>query len=228
MKIVSRILLFGALTLVLLTAACAGQGTPTVVGTVPNNETSYPPPGETQVTETEAATASPDATATADVTETATTDTTQTPGVPVTGVDVILVECQFCIDGMTQTLLVIPETATFEVVADTAAVSTPGPDTGCTTVDTFNGRQIVMCRAEENTSLNLNICTNANNCTQVLVEFQDCPDQLVATHTPGFGPGTPGPTITVTPTAGATDTPGVVVTDTPGVLPTNSPNAGGG
>ena len=168
-----------------------------------------------------------DMTQTPEVTVTAATDTTQTPVVPVTGADVILLECQFCIEGMAQAMLVLPDTATFETVADTASLSTPGPDTGCNTVDTFNGRQIVICRAEENTSLNLNICTDGNNCTQLLVELQDCQDQPAATDTPGFGPGTPGPTITVTPGAGATDTPGVGATDTPEVLPTNSPNAGG-
>jgi hypothetical protein len=228
MKAISRICLFGALTLMLLTAACAGQeGTPTTVGTVPNNETSYPPPGETEVTETAAA--SPEATLemteTPAATETAATDTTQTPSVPVTGVDVILLECQFCIEGMAQTLLVLPDTATFETVADTAALSTPGPDTGCNTVDTFNGRQIVLCRGEENTSLNLNICTDGNNCTQLLVELQSCP----ATNQPGVTNTPEAGLPTNTPDAGVpTDTPGAVATDTPEVLPTNSPNAGGG
>jgi hypothetical protein len=236
MKAISRICLFGALTLMLLTAACAGQeGTPTTVGTVPNNETSYPPPGETEVTETAAA--SPEATLemteTPAATETAATDTTQTPSVPVTGADVILLECQFCIDGTAQTLLVLPDTATFETVADTASVSTPEPDMGCNTVDTFNGRQIVICRGEENTSLNLNICTDGNNCTQLLVELQSCPDANLpgVTDTPGPGVPTSTPGIgipTATPGDVATDTPRAIPTDTPAVLPTNSPNAGGG
>lgn len=50
---------------------------------------------------------------------------------------------------MAHALLVLPDTATFEVVADTASLSTPGLDTGCNTVDTFNGRQIVICRDED-------------------------------------------------------------------------------
>jgi hypothetical protein len=187
---------------------------PTTVGTVPNNETSYPPPGETEVTETTSPEATLEMTQTPEVTDTAATDATQTPGVPVTGADVVLLEYQFCIEGMAQVLLVLPDTATFEIVADTGSLSTPGADTGCNTVDTFNGRQIVICRGAENTSLNLNICLNGTNCTQLLVELQDCPDPAGATVTPGL----------ILPT----DTPSTGATDTPEVLPTNSPNAGGG
>jgi hypothetical protein len=245
MKTISRICLFGALTLVLLTAACAGQeGSPTAVGTIPGNEfTETPPVAETETTETaETGTASPEATldmtatldlsatipAGTDTTQTAAADTSQTPGVPVTGVDLILLECQFCIEGMAHALLVLPDTATFETVADTASLSTPGPDMGCNTVDTFNGKQVVICRSEENTSLNLNICTDGNNCTQLLVELQDCPDQPGTTNTPEAGlpsntPGSGG--ATNTPGVGATNTPAVGATDTPAVngSPTSTP-----
>jgi hypothetical protein len=237
MKKLSRIFLFGALTLILLTAACAGQeGSPTAVGTtIPGDETASPPPIETDTTGTvETATISTEATldttatvdlsatapAATDTTQIAATDTTQTPGVPVTGVDLILLECQYCIDGMAHALLVLPDTATFETVADTASVSTP--DTGCNTVDTFNGRQTVICRAEENTSLNLNICTDGNNCTQLLVELQPCPDTGTAQPGPTNTPGVGDPTNTAV--VGATDTPSVSVTDTPSVgSPTATP-----
>ena len=246
MKKISRYLLFGALTLILITAACAGQeGTPTPVAKdTPTGETASPPPVETETpgtvetTETaETGTASTEATlemtatvdlsatapAATDTTETAVTSATQTPGVPVTGVDVVLLECQFCIEEVAQALLVLPDTATFETVADTASSSTAGPGMGCNTVDSFNGRQVVICRGEEDTSLNLNICVDGNNCTQVLVELQDCPDaQPAATETPEAEEPTN------TPENGApTDTPPAGATDTPGVLPTNSPNAGG-
>jgi len=226
MKKISRLFLFGALILMLLTTACSGQeGSPTPAGTTgPGEETSYPPPAETEVTETaETGTASPEATLdttpTVDLSATAAaTDTTETPGVPVTGTDLILLECQFCIEGVAHAMLVLPDTATFESVADTATLSTPGPEMGCNTVDTFNGRQIVICRGEENTSLSLNICTDGNNCTQMLVELQTCPDvataQPGATDTPGAG------TPTSTPGAGVeTDTP------TPAALPTDTPSA---
>ncbi len=179
-----RLFVFSALILVLLTAACA-EATPTtiVVPTQPGDGTATPPPLGTDLT------ASP--VVTLDITtavETATLpaetqatpidgiDTTQTPEVPVTGAELILLECQFCIQDVAHALLVLPDTATVETVADAAGVSTPGLETGCNTVDTYNGRQVILCRSQENTSVNLNICTDATNCTQLLVELQDCPN----------------------------------------------------
>src|SRR5262245_26568856 len=128
MKKFSRLFLLGALTLVLLTAACGGEeGTATPIGTSPG-ATSYPPPfdtetpaiTETEMTSTEATTETPTAavdltgTAVTNTTETAATGTTQTPGIPVTGSNILLLECQFCVDTIAHALLVIPETATFE------------------------------------------------------------------------------------------------------------------
>jgi len=206
MKMISRLFLFGVFTLVSLTAACSGQqGSATPAGTtVPGNLTSSPTSlatetaatAATETTSTEATsetttetatTATVDLTGTApsatDTTQTAGTSTTLTPGIPVTGSDVILLECQFCIQNMAQALLVIPDTATFEVVNNTASLSTPGPDTGCNTVDTFEGRQVVICRGQENTSLTVSICLNGS-CTQLEVELQPCP--LAGTSTPTY------------------------------------------
>lgn len=203
---------------------CSGRRNARPLGTLPGvdltasppvfDETETPGAVETEITTTTAET--PETTATADLTGTApATDTTATaetgtaitgtPGIPVTG-DVIVLECQFCIEGMGHTLLVFPETSTFEMVGSDAALSTPGPDTGCTMVDSFGGRQVVLCRGEENTSLALDICANGTDCTQVVVELQSCPDIL----TPG-----PGVTDTPTPAAGATDTPTSAATATP-------------
>lgn len=221
MRKISRIFLFGVMTLVLLTA-CTGQeqgGSPTAQTTIPADQTAIFPPVGTGTPGSE--TALPEATlnttatidtatlpAGTDTTQAAATDTTQTAGIPVTGPESTLLECQYCIEGMAHALLILPDTATFETVTDTATLSTPGPDTGCHTVDTFNGRQVVICRAQENTSLNLNICTDGNNCTQLLVELQSCP----VTNQPGV-------TATETPGAG-------VPTDTPVVGPTNTPGVG--
>lgn len=224
MKKFSRLFVYGALMLALLTTACA-EATPTtiVIPTEPGDSTASLTPLGTE------ATASPvetlDGTTAVEtaslpagtlVGQTPGTDTTQTPEVPVTGAELILLECQFCIQDAAHALLVLPDTATFETVADAAAVSTPGPDTGCNTVDTYNGRQVILCRSQENTSINLNICTDGTNCTQLLVELQDCPDviQPGPTNTGGLGPGTPGPTITLTPGLGP-GTPGPTITLTP-------------
>ena len=232
MKKTLRLVLLGTLTLILLVACTGQEGSPTAAGTtVPGDETASPPPIGTDTTATAATdpagpvdtTATIDtATIPADSTPTTGTDVTQTPGVPVTGADLVLLEGQFCIEDMAHALLVLPDTATFETVTDTASLSTPGPDTGCHVVDLYNGRQIVLCRSAENTSLNLNICTDGNNCTQLLVEPQDCPAvvQLGVTDTPGAG------LPTNTPEAGfATATAGVGVTDTPAVggSPTATP-----
>lgn len=197
----SRIFLFCALALVLLTAACA-EATPTTIATSgPIGGLASPTAIGTEVGGTPDTTATIDA-ATAvgstDITATAIvgTDQTSTPAVPVTGVELTLLECQYCIEGMAHALLILPDTASFETVAGTAAISPPGSDTGCNTVDTYNGRQVVLCRSQENTSLNLNICTDGNNCAQLLVELQDCPDvvQPGVTNTPGAGDltSTPG------------------------------------
>ena len=222
MKKTQCLFLLVTVAIVLLTAACAGQddGSPTAaVGTGAPEETSSPAPAETDAN----AIASPQATVNTTATiETATlgaeestpaADATQTPGGQAAGVEPILVECQYCIDGMAHALLVLPDTATFETVTDTAAVSTPGPDTGCNTVDTYNGRQVVICRAQESTSLNLNICRDGNNCTPLLVELQSCPNTLQPglTNTPEAEE-----TTAETPTIGATDTPSVITaTSTP-------------
>ena len=222
MKKISRLFFFGALAVILMTAACAPEeGTPTVVETLPPVDLT-PTPLATDGTGTAAtettSTAATETTATMDLTgtapaatdtaQTAATDTTQTPSVPVTD-DVILLECQFCVDNTAHALLVLSEVATFELTT-----TTTGTDTGCETVDTFNGRQVVLCRAEENTSITLNICTDGN-CTELLVDLQACP----------VTPGTAEPGATATETSGAavTNTPGAAVTDTPQASPTSTP-----
>ena len=218
MKKISRLFLYGALAVILLTAACAPEeGTPTVVETLPPVDLTPSPAAtdgtgtaETETTSTAAtettSTAATETTVTADLTgtapaatdttQTAATDTTQTPSIPVTA-EVILLECQFCVNNMAHALLVLSETATFELTT-----TATGTDTGCNTVDTFDDRQVVLCRAEENTSLTLNICTDGN-CTELAVDLQPCPVT-----------GTPQPGAT------ATETPGAAVTDTPQASPT--------
>jgi hypothetical protein len=206
----SRMFLFCALALVLLTAACASEeGTPTAAETLlPVDLT--PSPAVTDDGTLTAETETPSTTETLEVTETTTpeaaqltptADGSQTPSIPVTGDEVILLECQFCVDNMAHALLVISEAATFELVTTAA-----GADTGCNTVDTFNGKQVVLCRAEENTSITVNICTDGTNCTELLVDLQACP---VSANTPEPGG------VTNTPEPGA-----ATATDTPEPSPT--------
>jgi hypothetical protein len=228
MKRISNVFLFGILTLILL-AACTGQdgsspSTATGVGTtVPGDQTVTPfPPGTdsaSTATPALAGTLGVDLTATiptsTNIEGAAPTGAAQTPGVPVTGADLTLLEGQFCIEGMAHALLIFPDTATYQTVADTAPLSTPGPEMGCKTVDRYNGRQVVICRGQQNTSLNLNICVDGNNCTPLLVELQSCPQA-----------GVPQPGAAATDTSGAsalTETPAVIPTSTAGVGVTDTP-----
>jgi hypothetical protein len=221
-------LAFGVFTLLLLTA-CTGtgeQGTPTAPGTtVPGEQTVTPFAVGTDTTEiiptgTTPGIETPAVNLTATIpTATNIEGAAQTPGLPVTGADLILLEGQFCIADIAHALLLLPDTAAFETVADAATLSTPGPDMGCKTVDRYNGRQIVICRGQQNTSLNLNICVDGNNCTPLLVELQSCPQAgatqsgAAATDTSGAGALTETPGVVI-----PTSTTGVGVTDTPAVV----------
>ena len=200
MKKISRFFLFGALILVLLTAACAAEE-----GTLTPSYPGVDDPGGDDLTVTPfdgGATSEPVETAegvetasgeisTPDVEVPATStqdaeaatpdvDTTQTPGIPVTGVDVILVECQFCVDTWAHALLVLPDTATFEVVSPppstTTSTTAQADEPRCSTVEVNNGKQVVLCSGPEMTPLTLNICTDPNTCTDFPVDLLSCPD----------------------------------------------------
>lgn len=232
---VSRFFVLTSLILVLLTAACAADEgtTPTLVGTIlPGEGDLTGTPFETETTET-AETATGDGTVVVDGTATAdgsptvaatdadataagspTTGTTQTPGIPVTGPDIVLVECQFCVDTWAHALLVLPDTATFEIVSPAPAITTSTTaDTtpNCSTVEVNSGRQIVLCSGPETTPLTLNICTDVNTCTDVPINLMACPlDQQ-----PGTGAGTTDPS--QTQPAGTEDA-AATTTSTPGVV----------
>ena len=214
MKKISRVFLFGALALILLTAGCAGQEqeeTPGVLETVqPGDLTASPSPMATEVAGT-AETETPSTPATVEATSTSTTTPTaaaqETPVTTVTVADIRVVECQFCIDTMAYALLDIPATATFEIVAP----APPAADTVCNVADTFNDRQVILCRAPEASSITVNICTDTNTCSETIVDLQPCP--VAATPQPGgANTATPtsstGATATATPTAAASPTAG--------------------
>lgn len=224
MKKFSRLFLFGALIVVLLTAACGAEegATPTsVLGTlVPEEDLDLTgtPIGGVETTEPEE-TAEGTETATGDLetptvsatdeaatqvpaTDTPDADTTQTPGIPLTGVDVILVECQFCVDTWAHALMVLPDTATFEIVSPppttTTSTTSQANEARCSTVEVNNGKQVVLCSGPEMTPLILNICTDPSTCTDFPVDLLACPvpqgpDQLQST------PGTEDTDSTSTP-----------------------------
>ncbi len=197
MKSVSHLFLFGALLLVLLTTACAGQqASPTPTATAPATATT--------------ATDTPAATDTSTVTPT----TTTTPAIPITGANAVSVICQFCIDNLSHALLLIPAGATFTVLTPTATVSpTTNVNIDCSTVETYNDRQVVLCRGEQSTPILLNIC-EGTDCRQFTIQLQPCPPPVLNTATM-----TPTPQQTLTPTSTRATTP--TFTPTPASSPTS-------
>ena len=97
MKKISHIFLFGALTLSLLAAACApGEELPDVLAQ--GNLTSSP-------------------TSTTDPSQATATNTTLTPSIPVTGPEIISLDCQYCVDNIAHAQLVIPREAKIKVIS---------------------------------------------------------------------------------------------------------------
>jgi hypothetical protein len=216
-----RFLLFGTMILILALAACAPATQPPIsdqAATLAAQLTSSPIAGETG---TPGALTTPSVEVTGTVDPSAITGTpaavmTHTAGIPVTGADTVLLICQFCLDRIPYALVAIPEAATFNMVDAQGTVIEPDPaaQTGCNAVQTITGRQLVLCNGAELESINLSVCTDANNCSQVSVRLQQCPQ--AGSDDGGGGTGTatlPAGTGTATPSAEATGTP----------VPTNTP-----
>jgi len=316
MKRISNVFLTGGVALILLAAACAPvEGAPNLPGALQDNLTG-----------------SPTTLATTDPSQATATNTTVTPVIPVTGLEVMLLNCPYCVDNVVHDQLLIPREATFrvtsppELVRDdddgdgdgghrrtaqlTGAAEVPGPGDpdgsgtamirlsleesevcfdltasnigpataahihegaegvagdvvvpldpapaegsssgcisdvdntliqniienpelyyvnvhneefpdgairgqlarldddeddddnddrmGCRVIDRFRDKKLVLCRAEENTTITINVCMDDNNCTDVQLTLQGC--ALTAT---------PSPVVTTTQTITATGT----------------------
>jgi hypothetical protein len=167
MKFFSRRLLIGALMLFLVTSACnypAGTSQ-TPVGTILASTK--------QVTRT----------ATVFPTETLIGDT-PTAGIPITGMNLVSLQCQFCVNDDTHAVLIMPQAASF-------LVSQPVTGVNCLTAQVVNGQRIVVCHGKQ-ASFTLNVCINGSDCITLPVALQKCP--LV----PQTGGSTIAPTATVT------------------------------
>jgi hypothetical protein len=231
MKRISRILLGGAFTIILIAAACApvaGQGALNLPG----------PFLQDDATDTPAAVA---------------TDTTLTPSTPGTGPNVISLDCQYCVDSVAHAQLLLPRKATFKVISppelakndddengdddgddDDGDDHDNGDRMGCRTIDKFRDTKLVLCRAEENTTITLNVCQD-DACREVQLTLQSCAlttgtpspvatTTVTATFTPL--PVTATSTLTFTPVAPATETPTPpVATDTPTASTTSTSTA---
>lgn len=163
MNMFSRRLLFGALFFILLLAGCnLPAATPAPVGTVlsPGQVTSSP----------------------------AFTNTAAAPTVliPITGVDVVSLQCQFCVNDQAHAVLIMSDQASFSVADPNSGIT-------CATAQEVNGKRILLCRGPQQSTFTLNICVDATNCLQFPVTLQLCP--LI----PETGVGTGTPFVTYTP-----------------------------
>jgi hypothetical protein len=143
----SRQVLIGALVVLLLSSACGrlSISSPTPVWTVT-------PVGQP---------ASPTATLLSP------TGTSVTPQIPITGENVVYLQCEFCVDAVTHAVLILPDAASFDVSSDTPV--------SCVTADIADGRRILLCHGTASTTFTLNVCSDASNCQQFQGVLQACP-----------------------------------------------------
>jgi hypothetical protein len=164
MKKVSRQILIGALMVIFLSSACGrlSFSSPTPVWTVsPAGQPTFPR-----------------ATLPAPVSA---TETSVTPQIPITGENVVSLQCEFCVDAETHAVLIFPDFAYFDVSSDSPV--------SCLTADVTGDRRILICHGTQSTTFNLNICSDPSNCLHFPVALQPCP-LLEAGATP-LATGTP-------------------------------------
>ena len=204
MNKISRQILTGALTLIVLSSACGvlNRPPPTPVWTMPVSDQNLLPTDTTVPVSA--------------------TGTLITPLIPITGENVVSMQCQFCVDSETHVILVFPDFAYFDVIVSSTPVS-------CLTADVVNGKRILICRGAQSTSFNLNICSDRANCLQFPVALQECPPldgTQLATFTP-FAPFYLTPINTLEPEDAEEPTEGpntpVPATPTPRSNPTPTP-----
>ena len=209
MKIISRPLWIGVILLILLSSSCnLPVQTAAPVGTVIPSEVTQPAlPTSTELTVNG-------------------TGTPLTPVIPITGENVVEMQCQFCVNDLPHAVLIFPAFAIFDV--DTTATS---PVT-CLTAEVLNGKRVLVCSGTQLTTFNLKICSDESNCLLFPVALQGCP----LAGTPGAITGTVTPVSPVflkpintlktpkgtnpTPAQATSPTSGAPATPTPtGILP---------
>lgn len=184
MKFFSRLLVPGVLGLLLLGTACSL-------------------PGQTPIVLTAVFSVTPESTSTPAVTDTA-VDETPTVVIPITGMDVVSLQCQFCVNEEAHAVLLMSSQAFFNV-------SDPNTGVTCLSAQELNGRRILLCRGAQQVSFDLNVCVADDNCLQFPITLLPC--------LPG-GTGTPTTfaPILLTPVV-ASSTPGPRNTPVPGTVP---------
>jgi hypothetical protein len=167
----SRQILIGALVMIFILSACnrLALASPTPVWTVT-------PAGQPLSPTVALSTATPMA-------------SSLTPAIPITGENVVYLQCQFCVDAETQAVVIFPDSATFDVSPDTAV--------SCLTADVIDGRRILICHGTPSTTFYLNICSDPSNCSLFSLTLQPCP--LIQSDATPLASGTPSVPMKLTP-----------------------------
>lgn len=147
MKRIARPLLIGVCLLIALTSAC-------------NYPAPTSPPAGTILPNGSIGTSTP---ATMEIA----TGTPLTPVIPITGENVVQMQCQFCVNGLTHAVFIFPDFAIFDVESSTPVT--------CLTAEVVNGKRVLVCHGAQLTSFNLKICSEASNCLLFPVALQACP-----------------------------------------------------
>ena len=167
MKLFSRRSLAAAILLLILTSACnlpAATGE-TPVGTIlPAEGQASPSPAVTGVWSG--------------------LDLTPTVSIPVTGLEPVTLQCQFCVNDEPHAVLILGENTSFNVAEPLARVT-------CLTAQEVNGQRILLCRGAQQTAFNLNVCVDGTNCSNFPLTLETCPISGQA------GAGTARPTLTL-------------------------------
>lgn len=146
MKRISRLILIGAFALFALTTAC--------------NLPALPPSATSA--------AAGQATSTPISIDVSSQTPTPAPAIPITGLDVVSLQCQFCVNDEAHAVLIMSNQAFFNV-AD------PGSGVTCLSAQEVNGRRILLCRGAQQASFTLNVCVDNANCLEFPITLQPCP-----------------------------------------------------
>jgi len=96
----------------------------------------------------------------------ASSELSDTSLIPITGDNVVFLQCQFCVAEETHAVLIFPASAYFDVDQSSSAT--------CLTADVVNNRRIVICRGPQETAFNISICSDPSNCLEFPVALQPC------------------------------------------------------
>lgn len=142
---ITRLLSSGAILLLVLSTAC-NMPAPPASGTLPaaGQVTNTPLTINTVVSDTPA------------------------PVIPITGMDVVSMQCQFCVNEETHAVLIMSSEAFFSVADPSTGVT-------CLSAKEMDGRRILLCRGAQNAAFTLNVCVDNDNCLEFPITLQPCP-----------------------------------------------------